>query len=228
MHRTGLVKRPTLLVIAALCGVVGATMLAGCEGVPRATVTADAPSPQAVETSAEAPSHSATSSPDSPAGLNADGSLLITATSVGVFTIDDTVADIGAATGTDYSKDLLEQGEECGSVIISETGLYAKIYALAASEGALGHIDTLGAYLPGGAPATTAEGIGMGSTEAEILAAYGEDIQHKPDVYQENFTEYWIPGTDDTAMTFTVDDTGVVEYWEVGRVEQLDYPEGCA
>jgi hypothetical protein len=95
------------------------------------------------------------------------------------------------------------------------------------SQGSYGPIDTVGM---GGDPASdlprTAAGIGVGSTESAVLAAYpsAEVNQH---TYLENghYVDVYAPGRT-TAMRFNTDNSVVISV-EVGRVPQVLYVEGC-
>jgi hypothetical protein len=98
---------------------------------------------------------------------------------------------------------------------------------LVESQGSYGPIDTVGLY---GDPVSdlprTAAGIGLGSTESAVLAAYpsAEVNQH---TYIENghYVDVYGPGRT-TAMRFDTEN-GVVIGIGVGRVPQVLYVEGC-
>ncbi len=230
MRGTRFRTSPARLAVAALSAVLGATILAGCEGVPWDTATADAPSAQAEGTAGADSSRSATPSPEPTAGLNADGSLLLTPRSVGALTIDNTTADIAELTGRDYTAELEGFGGECAGYEITDSGPYRYIGALATSDGADGHIDVYSNYTghtPDDPPARTAEGIGIGSTEADIVAAYGDRVVYKPSYYEPENTQIFV-SDGDFAMAFMVNPDHEVIGWEIGREAQLKLIEGCA
>ena len=78
--------------------------------------------------------------------------------------------------------------------------------------------------------ARTAEGIGVGSTEAEITAAYGQHVTIQLHKYQWEagwrYFRYLPPGDSLNAILFETDGN-VVRSYRVGRRPQVEYAERC-
>jgi len=209
--------------------VVVSLALAGCSGFPIDRSTRAPESTPSVSTSPGVTS-SPSATPTVDPGFTADGALVLTPTSVGDLTIDDTAADVASVTGRDYSADLAAFGGDCADFTLTDVGPYRHVSAIATSGGAGGHIDVY-AYdtglTPDDPPARTAEGIGIGSTEDDIVRAYPGTLTYKPSYNDpENQQIFFVNGAE--GMAFTVNADHLVIGWAVGRVEQLDDVEGCA
>ena len=78
--------------------------------------------------------------------------------------------------------------------------------------------------------ARTAEGIGVGSTEAEITRAYGQHVTIQLHKYQWEagwrYFRYLPPGDSLNAILFETDGK-VVKSYRVGRRPQVEYAERC-
>jgi hypothetical protein len=156
--------------------------------------------------------------------------LLLSSTGVGVLTIDLTADDISALTGNDYAEFLEPFAPDCGAFLVAETGAYAGVGALVDSEGTEGPVDTYSYNALSGYPdpgAFTADGLGVGSTLAQIEDVYGSALQRVDDLYMPDYQEVWVDDGS-TGIMFYLDDADVAYGWNVGRVPQLQYVEGCA
>lgn len=77
--------------------------------------------------------------------------------------------------------------------------------------------------------ARTLEGIGIGSTEAEVSEAYGDRIKSTPNVYEPDTTNdlLYVPDkSSETGIQFLARD-GIVAYIFAGRLHELKLIEGC-
>lgn len=103
------------------------------------------------------------------------------------------------------------------------------IYML--EDGKIVRIDviTLDTGTPSAPPVRTAKGIGLGSTEAQVRAAYGAAVKVEPHPYLENAGHYLVvksPGGK-TGIIFETDLKKVIGF-RAGVYPPVSYIEGCA
>jgi hypothetical protein len=78
--------------------------------------------------------------------------------------------------------------------------------------------------------ARTAEGIGVGSREVEVLGAYRGRVTVEPHKYDGPEGHYLVvPSRTDSAYAFVVETDGrTVTLWRAGRRPEVDLVEGCS
>lgn len=78
-------------------------------------------------------------------------------------------------------------------------------------------------------PIKTAEGIGVGASEAAVRKAYPDAVA-EPHKYVEAPAKYldWRPGGGKTGLRFEIDKDGKVSMIHAGREPEIEYVEGCA
>lgn len=88
---------------------------------------------------------------------------------------------------------------------------------------------TLDTGMPTKPPIRTAKNVGLGSTEAEVKAAYGAALRVEPHPYLEDAGHYLVVKSADgkTGIIFETDRKNVIEF-RAGRYPQVGYIEGCA
>jgi len=79
----------------------------------------------------------------------------------------------------------------------------------------------------GSSPVKLVEGIGVGSTEAEVRAAF-PSFREEPHKYIESPAKYLTQPGEDPRLRFEIDKDGKVSLIHVGLMPQLAYVEGCA
>lgn len=82
-----------------------------------------------------------------------------------------------------------------------------------------------------GSEIATASGIQVGSTEAEILAQYGEQIESTANAYTSGKVMTFTPvdpGEDLHRLVFETDGTGRVIQYRAGQFPAVTWPDGCA
>lgn len=208
----------------ALAGIA----LAGCApAAPVATVTATV--------GPESPSASPSNSPQSttevePGDEGGIGTWYIDFTGVGPFSVDQTAAEVSAITGNPYDGMLDDFDGYCAGFPLADSGELSLISALAESDSAYGTIDTysIGDWADTGiALPTTYENITVGSTYADLAAAYTEALSIEEYLYDSTWSRAWVE-QDGYGMLFLIDDTDNIVSITAGRDPQYRYVEGCA
>jgi hypothetical protein len=72
----------------------------------------------------------------------------------------------------------------------------------------------------------TARGVGVGSTEDAVLAAYAGEVTVLPHKYDAGGRYLVVPGPDDLALVFETDGVIVTTY-RAGEEPAVSYVEGC-
>ncbi|MBG54039.1 MAG: hypothetical protein CML99_16735 [Rhodobiaceae bacterium] len=75
--------------------------------------------------------------------------------------------------------------------------------------------------------ATLENGLGIGSLEDEIIAAFGDKAVVEPNKYDEQGTDYQITLSESAGLIFNVSE-GKVQAFRVGRYPELEWVEGCS
>lgn len=76
----------------------------------------------------------------------------------------------------------------------------------------------------------TAEGVGVGSTEADVRRVYGAGVRAEPHHYVDGGRYLYLPVADTArqALVLETDATGVVTTMRAGRRPEADWVEGCS
>ncbi|WP_236683509.1 hypothetical protein [Demequina aurantiaca] len=145
-----------------------------------------------------------------------------------------TATEISTVTGVDYSADIDESrqafGGSCGVWLLGPHQPLSSMSVLVASEGLDGPMDV---YMvdpferTDAAFPTTAEGLGVGSSKADVESVYGSDLQREDSLYVPRGERLWIEEAG-AGILFETDGNGVVTSVRSGRLPQLRHAEGCA
>ena len=75
----------------------------------------------------------------------------------------------------------------------------------------------------------TADGIGVGATEAEVRRVYGSRLTAIPHKYVEGGSYFWLPVSDSTTQGLVLETDGrVVTTMRAGRQPEVGWVEGCS
>ncbi|WP_160300032.1 hypothetical protein [Demequina oxidasica] len=180
------------------------------------------------------PSASATDSAPTPTDYGDPATWTITPSGIGPLTVDMTPAEVSTVTGVDYSADIKESeqafGGACGAWLLGPDQPLTSMSVLVASEGIDGPVDV---YMvdpyeqTDSAFPTTAEGLGVGSTKADVESVYGSDLQREDSLYVPRGERLWTEQAGE-GILFETDGNGVVTSVRSGRLPQLRHSEGCA
>ena len=111
-----------------------------------------------------------------------------------------------------------------------ETATCASIDVVDADIGGIGSAGVAMSFSVGDPAVSTPEGITVGSTLDDVLAAY-PDARAEPNQYRE-WPDYYVDDADDDgtalALRFTIDDEDRVDEIYGGDLEFVSLPEGCA
>ena len=78
-------------------------------------------------------------------------------------------------------------------------------------------------------PVRTAEGLGIGSSEQQVLAAYGDRARQSPHPYLGNEGKYLeVLSPDRRGGILFESEQGVVTSYRAGLLPSLEYKEGCS
>jgi len=191
---------------ALLAAALAATALAGCGSQPSADQTDQAASP------AVKPEKDAKVVPG-PAPANTDNAKTLTLEGYGGLKIGEPVP-----AGSDWAARGAQISDACLTITSPDwPGAYAIV-----EEKIVRRItvdDASGAKL--------AEGIGPGSTEAQVLAAFPTFVA-SPHKYVDAPAKYLTQPGSDPRLRFEIDDGGKVSLVHVGMMPTLEYVEGCA
>jgi hypothetical protein len=158
----------------------------------------------------------------SPSALTVEG--------LGPVKIGMTLAEVERALGTKLSMYYLDDTDPnaCGTGNRAD-GKNADVYYLL-EDGKLARIEivTLDTGTPTVPAIRTAKGIGLGSTEAQVKAAY-PGVKVEPHPYLEDAGHYMVVKSADgkTGIIFETDTKTVIEF-RAGAYPQVGYIEGCA
>lgn len=173
-------------------------------------------------------------------------SMLIDFDSIGPITTAMTAAEAARVLGTSVptdgifgSGDPSDTQHSCGSYWFEGNGLAGYLNALADSQGATGPLDSLTIGVKPGPdlvdPTTlpaplprTAKGITLGSTLAQVTAAYRDQVHLDDHHYIEGGHYAYITGPGNTAILFKTNASDVVFAITTGRLPEVRYVEGCA
>jgi hypothetical protein len=101
------------------------------------------------------------------------------------------------------------------------------------NEGTVARVDVgpldLGDEVPVAELPRTAAGVGIGSTQAEVQAAYGARMRTEPHHYTDGRYLVVTPEADTSRqIIFETDETGRVTYLRAGRLPEVAWVEGCS
>lgn len=151
--------------------------------------------------------------------------------SLGEIRAGRTVAEVEAATGVDLEESYAYEDRSCGFALSDR--LPAGVWVMIA-DGVVQRVDVTGLDAEGNPidqPIRDQEGLGVGSTEQEVLDAYGDDVTVEPHPYDEN-GHYLVvvpPGGELPALLMIMETDGErVTSLRSGYEEYVRYIEGCA
>jgi len=145
----------------------------------------------------------------------------------------EAIAAIGSQTNEDWDDD------SCWWYNFGDTGLASMVSGLASTQGgATGPLDFIyvspryenGAPVPfdeATAPRTR-EGITIGSTLAELEAAYPGQLDIEASMFQADYKESYLHGPDGMTIRFSTNAVDEVEGIATGRNDAVHWAEGCA
>ena len=115
---------------------------------------------------------------------------------------------------------------------LNPTGAPAGV-AFMANEGTVTRVDVspldLGEVVPEQALPRTAAGVGIGSTQAEVEAAYGPQLRTELHHYTDGRYLIVTPEADTSRrIIFETDEQGRVTYLRAGRRPEVTWVEGCS
>jgi len=158
-----------------------------------------------------------------------DGPRIVTPYGIGPVAVGMTISQAEKALGHKLKTDYTANGSEaCGSAWTAETDRQG--YSFMVEDLVITRIDV---GLPGKdngyRPITTAEGIGVGSTEAAVRKAYGKRLKIEPHPYLENEGHYLIVKDPDGKHGVVFEtDTKTVTSFRTGIFPAVGFIEGCA
>lgn len=145
---------------------------------------------------------------------------------IGPISVPMTVTQASAATGQDVVADpnsFIDESRSCGYAQIE--GLPGIWFMLDGDR--ITRVDITGA----GSPNPTEEGVGVGSTKAEVLAAYPGRVVEEPHPYAMDDNSVYLvvsdPGRPGYSMIFSIHQ-GEVQDYRSGLADWVAMPEGCA
>lgn len=189
-----------------LAAVTAFALLSACSG--------DAPTHDDAGTEAPAPVSSAT-----PTASSAVSEPVADASTLRLEGLGDLLVGQAVPSGSSFA----ERGaqiEGSGCRVLSSPD-YPDVYAIA--EG--GEVRRI--TVSRGSPVRLIEGIGPGSTKAEVLAAF-PGFTEEPHKYLGDRGAYLTQPGDDPRLRFEIGEDGRVDHVHVGMQPQLTYVEGCA
>lgn len=131
----------------------------------------------------------------------------------------------------------VSEAEKAGNIELDFGGSYRTDSCRYGSTSALEDIDfmfskgTLARIDVGNPQTKTLSGVGVGDSEADVFAAYGEQLQRDANYYDPENASYltYVPSdsSDNTRVLFDVIEDEVVNV-RAGRLPEINYVEGCA
>ena len=163
-----------------------------------------------------------------------DTAWVVTADGLGPVRVGMAESDALARLGINASDVQRTEGSTCAYVQARER---RPGVAYMLSEGTVARVDVdayigmgEGQQVPPGRLPKTAEGVGVGSTEADVRRTYGATVRAEPHHYVDGGRYLYVPVADTArqALVFETDATGVVTSMRAGRRPEAEWVEGCS
>ncbi len=157
----------------------------------------------------------------------------LTVEGFGPVKIGMTLAEAQRVLGVKLNMQFLEEGDPnaCATGARADGKNADVIYMIEGGKFVRIDVVTLdaGTGTPSAPPVRTAKGIGLGSTEAQVKAAYGTAVKVEPHPYLEDGGHYLVVKSPDgkTGFIFETDTKKVIEF-RAGLFSAVQYIEGCA
>lgn len=224
--------RPLLAVAAAF------TLLVGCGRTTEVNVNVDtagtAPAtPEATLPEAPQPAPGDSSAPPAPSGSDVS-SWTVTPVGLGPVQVGMAEAEAKRLLGTPAGGPAPMPGSTCTYI---NGGRTRPGIAYMLNEGRVARVDVdpnvgaePGQTVPASQLPKTAEGVGVGSTEAEVRRVYGARLRTTPHHYVQGGSYLWLPVADTATQAFVLEtnETGVVTSLRAGRRPEAEWIEGCS
>ena len=134
--------------------------------------------------------------------------------------LGDLVVGEPAPNGSSFAERGAQIGDECRTI---SSPAYPGVYAITAGEGGPVRRITVGER----SEVTLVEGIGVGATEQDVLAAF-PGFRAAPHKYSAAPAKYLTQPGNDPRLRFEIGEAGRVSLIHVGLMPELGYVEGCA